>query len=164
MAPAGAKVLEAAPVGAGEAADEGLEAALPAPPFAALVGDPALELAADSTESVAVLTASVEAAGTVLRGRVMPGQPGDRRIKKDTGFRHSRSTVLDGEEVGSDKRAETALSHVAGKVPGTSGGAGRAEVGWGGEGARLLIEEPCVSVGASAGERAGACKETRAKG
>ena len=68
MAPAGAKVLEAAPVGAGEAADEGLEAALPAPPFAALVGDPALELAADSTDSVAVLTASVEAAGTVLCG------------------------------------------------------------------------------------------------
>lgn len=82
MAPAGAKVLDAAPVGAGEAADEGLEAALPAPPVAALVGDPAVELAADSTESVAVLTASVEAAGTVLRGHVMTGQPGDRCLRR----------------------------------------------------------------------------------
>lgn len=154
MAPAGAKVLEAPPVGAGEAADEGLDPALlPVPAVAALVGEPAVELAADSIESVAVLTASVEAAGTVLRRH--DGLALSTTAQGGSGLkRHSRSAVLDSEEVGSDKRAETALGHVASKVPGAGCGAGRAEVGWRCERARLLKEEPCVSVRASAGERA----------
>lgn len=164
MAPAEAKVLEAPPVGAGEAADEGLDPALlPVPAVAALVGEPAVELAADSTESVAVLTASVEAAGTVLRGH--DGLALSTTAQGGSGLkRHSRSTVLDSEEVGSDKRAETALSHVAGKVPRPSCGACRAEVGWRGERARLLKEEPRVSVRAGAGQRTGACDRACIRG